>query len=86
MTKKPKARKCKYCDKPFTPDKLHSWQKTCTKKECQRARQIDNQRTWRKNNPDYFRYARGLLPHHKEMSDRQASFRAYEKAVKEGGV
>ena len=47
---------CQICNKEFTIDKYHPYQKVCSDPECQRTRQIANQRKWRKRNPSYFKY------------------------------
>lgn len=51
-----KIKICKFCKKEFVPDKYHSNQKVCSSPECQYKRQMENQRSWRTRNPNYFRY------------------------------
>jgi hypothetical protein len=46
---------CKICQKEFIPNKYHSNQQVCPQPECQKMRQIQNIREWRKKNPDYFK-------------------------------
>ncbi len=48
--------RCKICQKEFTPSKYRPKQQVCPQPECQRARQIQNERDWRLKNPDYFKY------------------------------
>ena len=48
--------RCKICENEFTPDKYHPHQQVCSQPECQRLRQIQNEKEWRAKNPDYFNY------------------------------
>jgi hypothetical protein len=48
--------RCKICQNEFTPSKYHPRQKVCSRSECQRIRQIQNEKEWRAKNPDYFKY------------------------------
>lgn len=47
---------CKICKNEFTPNKYKPSQMVCSRPECQRLRQIQNERDWRQKNPDYFKY------------------------------
>lgn len=47
--------RCKICQKEFIPSKYRPNQKVCSQPECQRLRQISNEREWRLRNPDYFK-------------------------------
>ena len=47
--------RCKICQNEFTPSKYHPNQQVCFQPECQRLRQIQNERDWRAKNPDYFK-------------------------------
>lgn len=51
-----KLRICKICGKEFISDKYHSRQEVCLGPSCQHKRQLLNQKQWRKDNPDYFKY------------------------------
>jgi len=48
--------RCKICQKEFIPSKYRPNQQVCSQSECQRMRQIQNERDWRLKNPDYFKY------------------------------
>ncbi len=47
---------CKICKSEFTPNKHRPTQRVCLKPDCQRLRQIQNEKDWRLKNPDYFKY------------------------------
>ena len=47
--------RCKICQTEFTPSKYQPRQEVCFQPECQRQRQIQNEREWRLKNPDYFK-------------------------------
>jgi len=47
---------CKICKNEFIPTKYRPKQQICSRPACQRLRQIQNERTWRQKNPDYFKY------------------------------
>jgi hypothetical protein len=47
--------RCKICQNEFIPNKHRPQQQVCSQPECQRIRQIQNQREWRTKNPDYFK-------------------------------
>lgn len=47
--------RCKICQSEFTLNKYHPNQQVCLRPECQRQRQIQNERDWRLKNPDYFK-------------------------------
>ena len=49
-------RLCIFCSTPFPPNKYSPRQKVCSAAECQKKRQLESMRTWRKKNPDYFKY------------------------------
>lgn len=49
------AMRCKICQNEFIPSKYHPRQEVCSQTECQRVRQIQNERQWRLKNPDYFK-------------------------------
>jgi hypothetical protein len=47
--------RCKICQNEFTPSKYRPGQQACSRPECQKARQVQNERAWRQKNPDYFK-------------------------------
>ncbi len=47
--------RCKICQNEFTPNKYRPNQVICSRLECQKTRQIENERNWRLKNPDYFK-------------------------------
>src|SRR3989338_4877097 len=47
---------CLYCNTPFAPNKYSPRQKVCSSAECQKKRQLESMRAWRKKNPNYFKY------------------------------
>lgn len=47
--------RCKICQNEFIPSKYRPHQQVCSQPECQRIRQIQNERAWRAKNPDYFK-------------------------------
>lgn len=49
------AMRCKICQGEFQPNKYRPHQQVCSKAECQRQRQIQNEKQWRLRNPDYFK-------------------------------
>lgn len=51
-----KERKCSICGKPFVPNKYRPNQKVCSSLECQYQRQLQNMKSWREKNPNYFKY------------------------------
>jgi len=62
MKKERQERKCKFCGKPFIPNKYRPNQEICSSLECQYKRQLSNMKAWREQNPNYFKY--------KESQDR----------------
>jgi hypothetical protein len=50
------ARSCLFCNKPFAPNKYSPRQKVCGEAECQKKRQLESMKLWRKKNPNYFKY------------------------------
>lgn len=48
--------RCRICQNEFVPSKFRPKQAVCSQPECQRIRQIQNERDWRLKNPDYFKY------------------------------
>ena len=52
----PEEKFCKSCGKPFLPNKYRPNQTICSSLECQYQRQLDNMKTWRGRNPNYFKY------------------------------
>jgi hypothetical protein len=46
---------CKICNKEFEPSKYRPGQTVCSDPACQRLRQLTNQKSWRQQNPDYFK-------------------------------
>ncbi|MBN2119842.1 MAG: hypothetical protein JW734_02140 [Candidatus Omnitrophica bacterium] len=81
---------CKICSKEFVPDKYHPRQRVCSSKECQNARQMKNQRVWRSNNPNYFKYKDKKTPWElrrynylkKWRQDHRGYFKSYRKKIK----
>ena len=49
-------RKCRICGKAFAANKYRPNQEICSSIECQYQRQLDNMKTWRGRNPNYFKY------------------------------
>ena len=47
--------RCKTCQNEFIPNKYHPQQQVCSQPECQKTRQIQNEKEWRMRNPDYFK-------------------------------
>ena len=47
--------RCRICKNEFTPNKYHPRQEACSRPECRRIRQIENEKEWRMRNPDYFK-------------------------------
>ena len=51
-----KKRNCCCCGRVFIPNKrLGDRQKTCGRANCKKKRNRENQRNWRRKNPEYFR-------------------------------
>ena len=50
------SRNCFFCNVVFNPNKYSPRQKVCSNAECQKKRQLDSMRSWRKKNPNYFKY------------------------------
>ena len=49
-------RSCLFCNSAFLPNKYSPRQKVCSSAECQKKRQLESMRNWRKKNPNYFKY------------------------------
>lgn len=49
-------KKCRICGASFSPNKYRPNQTVCSNIECQYARQLENMKTWRNRNPNYFKY------------------------------
>ena len=49
-------RSCLFCNSAFLPNKYSPRQKVCSSPDCQKKRQLDSMRVWRKKNPNYFKY------------------------------
>lgn len=47
--------RCKICQNEFIPNKYRPQQQVCFQAQCQKQRQIQNERAWRISNPDYFK-------------------------------
>ncbi|MBU3959168.1 MAG: hypothetical protein KKH29_03120 [Candidatus Omnitrophica bacterium] len=47
--------RCKICQNEFIPNKYRPQQQVCSQPECQKTRQVQNQRVWRIKNPNYFK-------------------------------
>ena len=47
---------CRICQNEFKPNKYRPNQKVCSRLECQKKRQVENEKAWRARNPDYFKY------------------------------
>jgi hypothetical protein len=47
---------CIYCGAVFAPNKYSPRQRVCSNAECQKKRQLESMRAWRKKNPNYFKY------------------------------
>ena len=50
------SRLCVYCNASFPPNKYSPRQKVCSNPECQKKRQLESMRAWRKKHPNYFKY------------------------------
>lgn len=50
------SRTCLYCQTAFTPNKYAPRQKVCSNADCQKKRQLESMRSWRKKHPNYFKY------------------------------
>lgn len=50
------GRICPLCKKSFMPNKYRPNQKMCSNLECQYKRQLENMKSWRGKNPNYFKY------------------------------
>jgi hypothetical protein len=46
---------CKICQAEFKPNKYHPNQQVCPNPECQKKRQLENLKQWRRKNADYFK-------------------------------
>ena len=60
---------CSVCQKEFKPNKFHPRQKVCNDPECQHKRQIDNQKSWRNENPNYFKYKERQTPWERKRAE-----------------
>ena len=49
-------KKCQICGKSFIPNKYRPNQTVCSSLECQYQRQLENMKSWRDSNPNYFKY------------------------------
>ena len=47
--------RCNICQNEFIPNKYRPHQEVCSQPECQKIRQVQNEREWRLKNPDYFK-------------------------------
>lgn len=74
-----KIRICKICGVEFMPDKYHPRQEVCSNKECQHKRQIENQRKWRKRNPEYFKYKEKATPWERKRAQYLEKWREEHK-------
>ena len=55
--KRQRQKRCKYCQELFQPNaQTKGKQKYCSKAECQSKRQRQNEKDWRKRNPDCVEY------------------------------
>ncbi|OGW84654.1 MAG: hypothetical protein A2987_02675 [Omnitrophica bacterium RIFCSPLOWO2_01_FULL_45_10] len=52
----PEEKNCTICGKPFLANKYRPNQVICSSLECQYQRQLNNMKSWRGKNPNYFRY------------------------------
>ncbi len=51
-----KPLRCPHCRKLFQPEPHNAWhQRYCPRRVCQRARNRENCRQWRRKNPDHFK-------------------------------
>jgi len=56
-SKRQRQKRCKYCRELFQPDaRTKGNQKYCSKPDCQSKRQRQNEKDWRKRNPDCVEY------------------------------
>jgi len=74
-----KIKKCTICGRNFTPDKYHPHQEVCSAPECQHKRQIMNQKIWRKQNPEYFKYKEKATPWERKRSEYLQKWRKEHK-------
>ncbi len=80
--------RCIICQNEFVPNKYHPRQQVCLRSDCQKARQLNNERDWRGENPDYFK-SLGQESYWKEVRQRYSKLwrvnhkdylKSYEKA------
>ena len=64
------ARKCAYCGRFFVPDyRTSDRQKSCGRRQCQKARKSAAQAAWSKKNPDYFKNRYGYVKEWREKNN-----------------
>ena len=66
------SRACIYCGTSFLPNKYSPRQKVCSGTECQKKRQLESMRVWRKKNPSYFKYDESKGSEWLEMQRRRS--------------
>jgi hypothetical protein len=85
---KVREKRCSYCGKEFVPDpRVGDRQKACCK-ACQKLRKQENNRLYRKKNPDYWKnhYEDHVKPWRQKHPDYQRQWRQRKKARKRGTV
>jgi len=70
---------CSVCSKEFVPNKFHPNQKVCKSLDCQHQRQIDNQKVWREENPNYFKYKERDTPWEKKRAEYLKTWKSSHK-------
>ncbi|MBN2097816.1 MAG: hypothetical protein JW714_04995 [Candidatus Omnitrophica bacterium] len=48
---------CLICQQKFLPSRYRKEQQVCSRRECQRQRQLNNLAAWRAKNPGYFKFS-----------------------------
>jgi recombinational DNA repair protein (RecF pathway) len=66
---------CIYCGTAFAPNKYSPKQKVCSNTECQKKRQLESMRVWRKNHPNYFKYDESKVRSYRQAHSDE--YRAY---------
>lgn len=70
-----RVKMCTVCGQPFYPNKYHPNQEVCSAAQCQKERQLQNQKTWRNHNPQYFRYKDRQTEWEKKRANYLANWR-----------
>ena len=71
---------CPICKREFLPSRYRKDQRVCSRKECQRQRQLRNLAAWRKQNPGYFKISRHDSSWAKLYRERSKKWRKRHKS------